>query len=118
MPLRLSLLLLVASTSWLGCSNEPPGPIVGTWQNVPTEEDTSGYSRFYDFSQDGELAITIAHPLIGDTTYDATYEMQWDSVLTISGANETDQVIATISEDTLIFRSVDGATQRHIRAQR
>ena len=98
-----------------GCADEEVGPIVGRWESVPDSNETLGYRHVYDFASNGDLTITLQHPILSDTSFQASYELQWDSVLTITDGFETDQVIATIVNDTLVFRSVEGTTRRHVR---
>ena len=99
-----------------GCGNEPPGPLVGTWADMSTTEmDSSGMSLTYTFGRDGTLDITWQRPLLPDTVLTADYEVQWDSVLTLSDDQGSEQFITHVAGDTLTLRSEDGIIQHYTR---
>jgi len=116
-------LRVVYAAAWLfgtamvmGCGHEPPGPLVGTWVDQTTAEmDSSGMSLTYRFDRDGTLAIAWRRPLLSDTVLTADYEVQWDSVLTLSDERGTEQFIAHVLGNTLTLRSEDGIIQRYAR---
>ncbi len=118
-----NLSIALATASLLGCAlvvaacgNEPPGPIVGTWEDMSTAEmDSSGMSMTYTFGRDGTLDITWKRPLLPDTVLTADYEVQWDSVLTLSDDQGSEQFIAHVAGDTLTLRSEDGIIQHYTR---
>ena len=118
-----NLSIALATASLLGCAlvvaacgNEPPGPIVGTWEDMSTAEmDSSGMSMTYTFGRDGTLDITWQRPLLPDTVLTADYEVQWDSVLTLSDDQGSEQFITHVAGDTLTLRSEDGAIQHYAR---
>ena len=99
-----------------GCGYTPPSPLVGTWENLSTAEmDSSGMSLTYTFERDGTLDIAWKRPLLPDTVLTADYEVQWDSVLTLSDDQGSEQFITHVAGDTLTLRSEDGIIQHYTR---
>lgn len=117
--MRLAICGTLLLICWIvtGCSETYDGPIVGRWASVSEADAVDSYAREYEFSPDGDITITLSHPILGDTSFVASYEMKWDSVLTIKDERETDQVIATIVNDTLAFRSAEGTVKYHTRLE-
>jgi len=77
--------------------------------------DSSGMSLTYTFERDGTLDIAWKRPLLPDTVLTADYEVQWDSVLTLSDDQGSEQFITHVAGDTLTLRSEDGIIQHYTR---
>lgn len=80
-----------------GCRGDARAPYVGTWR--PAEADSLGMS--YSFFADGTARILARPPLGEPLAFDARYEIDGDSVLTLSDAQGAERFRVRLDGDTL-----------------
>ena len=94
---RTALALLALLAALAGCRGGERGSYVGTWR--PAEPDTLGMQ--YSLFADGTARIIARPPLGEPQAFDARYEIDGDSALTLSDAQGAERFRVRLDGDTL-----------------